>query len=49
MKLHFVEQMDQVLKIALESKLPELAEETPEGLTAGIAAGIDVPQPIAHQ
>jgi hypothetical protein len=32
----------------LESKLPELAEETPEGLTAGIPA-IDVPQPIAHQ
>src|SRR5258708_14913599 len=35
MKLHFVEQMDEVLLIALESKLPELKEETPEALTAG--------------
>ena len=48
MKLHFVEEMDQVLQIALEGKLPELAEETPAGLTAGLP-GIDIPQPIAHQ
>jgi ATP-dependent Lon protease len=32
MKLHFVEQMDEVLKIALEGPLPELREETPEAL-----------------
>jgi ATP-dependent Lon protease len=51
MKLHFVEEMDQVLTIALEGKLPELQEETPEGLAAAVLpAGIDIPQqPIAHQ
>jgi len=49
MKLHFVEEMDQVLKIALEGKLPELAEETPPGLTAVLPPGIDIPQPVAHQ
>ena len=49
MKLHFVEEMDQVLKIALEGKLPDLQEETPEGITAVMPAGIDIPQPIAHQ
>jgi ATP-dependent Lon protease len=49
MKLHFVEEMDQVLKIALEGNLPELAEETPAGLTAGLPPAIDIPQPVAHQ
>ena len=50
MKLHFVEQMDQVLKLALEGDLPELREETPEALTAVLpVAGIDLPQPVAHQ
>ena len=42
MKLHFVETMDEVLKIALESPLPELKEETPEALAvvhAPVAAG----------
>ena len=34
MKLHFVDQMDDVLKIALETPLPELREETPEALAA---------------
>jgi ATP-dependent Lon protease len=34
MKLHFVEKMDEVLKIALEGPLPELHEETPEALAA---------------
>jgi ATP-dependent Lon protease len=34
MKLHFVDQMDDVLRIALESPLPELHEETPEALAA---------------
>ena len=38
MKLHFVEQMDQVLQIALEGKLPELTEETPDGACTGAAA-----------
>ena len=34
MKLHWVEQMDDVLKIALEAPLPELKEETPVALAA---------------
>jgi ATP-dependent Lon protease len=34
MKLHFVDQMDEVLKIALEGPLPELREETPDALAA---------------
>ena len=34
MKLHFVAEMDEVLKIALEGRLPELAEEKPEALSA---------------
>src|ERR1700733_10511757 len=50
MKLYFVEEMDQVLNLALEGNLPELREETPEGLAAVMpVAGIDLPQPIAHQ
>jgi ATP-dependent Lon protease len=50
MKLHFVEEMDQVLKIALEGKLPELKEETPEALAATVLpVGIDIPQPVSHQ
>ena len=49
MKLHFVEEMDQVLKIALEGKLPELAEETPESLAAVLPANIDLTQPASHQ
>jgi ATP-dependent Lon protease len=32
MKLHFVENMDQVLKVALEAPLPEVREETPEAI-----------------
>src|SRR5579871_1993433 len=49
MKLHFVEEMDQVLQIALEGKLPELHEETPEGLGTVLPASIDIPQPSARQ
>ncbi|HEY4380281.1 MAG TPA: endopeptidase La [Acidobacteriaceae bacterium] len=49
MKVHFVEQMDQVLQIALEEKLPTLAEETPEALAAVIPPVLPVPQPVAHQ
>jgi ATP-dependent Lon protease len=51
MKLHWVEQMDEVLEIALTSKLPRLAEDTPEAL----AATMPVPPadtagtPMAHQ
>ena len=48
MKLHFVEQMDEVLKIALEGPLPELHEETPEAL-AGVHATLPNPAPHAHQ
>ncbi|MGI4854847.1 MAG: endopeptidase La [Janthinobacterium lividum] len=32
MKLHFVAEMDEVLKLALEGELPKLEEETPEAL-----------------
>jgi ATP-dependent Lon protease len=48
MKLHFVETMDEVLKIALESPLPELKEETPEAL-AVVHAPVAQDQPRAHQ
>jgi ATP-dependent Lon protease len=49
MKLHFVEEMDEVLQIALEEKLPELTEETPEGLTAAvIPPAAPTSQPMAH-
>ncbi len=33
MKLHFVSEMDEVLKLALEGRIPELAEEKPEALS----------------
>lgn len=48
MKLHWVEQMDEVLEIALAAKLPKLAEETPEALVA-IPPPPGTPQPVAHQ
>ena len=51
MKLHFVEEMDEVLQIALEGKLPELSEEMPEALE-GVVPVIPVahvPLPSAHQ
>jgi ATP-dependent Lon protease len=48
MKLHFVETMDDVLKIALESPLPQLQEETPEAL-AVVHAAVPQEQPQAHQ
>jgi ATP-dependent Lon protease len=47
MKLHFVDQMDEVLKIALEGPLPELREETPEAL-AGVPAPASAGQPRAQ-
>jgi ATP-dependent Lon protease len=44
MKLHFVEQMDEVLQIALDGKLPELAEEQPAALdTANKLPGMPPP------
>ena len=47
MKLHFVDQMDEVLKIALEGPLPELREETPEALAA-VAPPTSAGQPRAQ-
>jgi ATP-dependent Lon protease len=47
MKLHFVDQMDEVLKIALEGPLPEFREETPEALTA-VKPPVPVEQPRAQ-
>jgi ATP-dependent Lon protease len=50
MKLHFVEEMDEVLQLALEEKLPELAEETPDGLATSVPPPtVPVTQPMAHQ
>jgi len=49
MKLHFVEQMDEVLQIALEEKLPELKLETLEVLAAAMPPMIPATQPIAPQ
>ena len=49
MKLHFVEQMDDVLKIALEGGLPELAEETPAALASVLPTTLDPPQPVSRQ
>jgi ATP-dependent Lon protease len=47
MKLHFVDQMDEVLKIALEGPLPELHEETPEALAA-VKPPVTADQPRAQ-
>jgi ATP-dependent Lon protease len=47
MKLHFVDQMDDVLKIALEAPLPELHEETPEALAA-VKPPVPADQPRAQ-
>jgi len=49
MKLHFVEEMDEVLQIALEEKLVGLKEETPEVLANVIPPVIPGSQPVAHQ
>ncbi len=52
MKLHWVEQMDEVLEIALTTKLPRLAEETPEALAAKTPLPLTVQDPAsiaAHQ
>src|SRR5882762_6079546 len=49
MKLHFVEQMDEVLQIALEGKLPQLEDETPVALTAAVPLPVAPPQPHSRQ
>ena len=49
MKLHFVEQMDEVLQIALEEKLPELKEETLEVLPAAMPPMMPATLPITPQ
>jgi ATP-dependent Lon protease len=50
MKLNFVEQMDEVLEIALAGKLPKMAEETPEALASmPPVAKTDTPKNVAHQ
>jgi len=49
MKLHFVQDMDQVLQIALEGKLPELKDEQPEALAQVLPANIEMPQRVARQ
>ena len=50
MTLHFVKNMDEVLGIALEAKLPELAGETPDALVGVIPSAGELPhQPVAHQ
>ena len=49
MKLHFVEEMDEVLQIALEEKLVGLEEETPVALANVIPPVPPNTQPVAHQ
>jgi ATP-dependent Lon protease len=50
MKLHFVEQMDEVLQIALEEKLVGLQEESPEALSGVLPPLVGSGnQPVAHQ
>jgi len=47
MKLHFVDTMDQVLQIALESPLPIIAEETTQPIAPLTTGSTDAP--TAHQ
>jgi len=49
MKLNFVDSMDEVLKIALEAPLPELKEETPDALEAGVLNPVAQPEQRPHQ
>jgi ATP-dependent Lon protease len=48
MKLHFVDTMDQVLQIALESPLPKVAEEVTEPIAPPLTTG-NSDAPTAHQ
>jgi ATP-dependent Lon protease len=51
MKLNWVEQMDEVLEIALVRKLPKLVEETPEALATATIPPVAQPAAtnVAHQ
>jgi len=51
MKFHWVEQMDDVLKIALEGPIPELKEETPAALITAVPPHIadHIPEQRPHQ
>jgi ATP-dependent Lon protease len=52
MKLNWVEQMDEVLEIALTRKLQKLEEDTPEVLANAAPPPIAAPTPtgnVAHQ
>jgi ATP-dependent Lon protease len=52
MKLNWVEQMDEVLEIALSRKLPKLAEEIPDALASSAPlplAGKEPASNVAHQ
>jgi len=52
MKLHWVEQMDEVLEIALAGKLPRLTEDIPEALAAAmppVPPSDPASHPMAHQ
>ncbi len=49
MKLHFVSEMDQVLNIAIEGKLPQLEEETPVALAGSVEMVHQQQLPVAHQ
>jgi ATP-dependent Lon protease len=50
MKMHFVDQMDEVLKIALEGPLPEIAPDTPPLAAQGLIPGVTTPiENIAQQ
>jgi len=48
MKLNWVEQMDEVLEIALAGKLPRLAEELPEALAVATPIPPPVHEPAAN-
>ena len=48
MKLHFVDTMDQVLQIALESPLPKVAEEVTEPIAPPLTTS-NTDSPTAHQ
>src|SRR5579875_103837 len=49
MKLNFVDNMDEVLELALAAKLPKLEEETPEVLENMPPPAADAPQHVARQ
>jgi len=48
MKMHFVDTMDQVLTVALESPLPQIIEEAPQQIAPPLTSGT-TEAPIAHQ